>query len=198
MLRATGVPLGLMLFACSAWAQSDARPASFTPAGTSWPAKRSELPALTLPGAKRPAELPAALVEQRRRFDPHAVEVKADARHWQLWAGPTLLKDFGDQREAAFQARRLIADLNLNERGTIGTPDTVLEYWLADGQPPRSSPSIPRGCGRKKSTTPGVSGTRGRFCTISVLTNRMRSWRSPWSRGMASMKSDSSAGRRRP
>lgn len=82
---------------------------------------------LTLP---KPAE-PALM-----KFDPHATEVRLQSRRWQLWSGKTLLKDFGDNRDAAFQARRLIAELKLDSRGTVGTPEPVMEFWLAGGVAP--------------------------------------------------------------
>src|SRR5262245_12760424 len=70
------------------------------------------------------------------KFDPYAVEVRHDGRHWQLWSGQTKLREFGENRSAAYEARKLIADLRLTERGAIGTPEPVMEYWLSGGQPP--------------------------------------------------------------
>jgi hypothetical protein len=62
--------------------------------------------------------------------------VRHDGRHWQLWSGQTKLRDFGENRNAAYDARKLIAELRLTERGAIGTPEPVMEYWLSGGQPP--------------------------------------------------------------
>src|SRR5436305_98652 len=70
------------------------------------------------------------------KFDPFAVEVRHEGRHWQLWSGQTKLRDFGENRNAAYDARKLVAELRLTERGAIGTPEAVMEYWLSGGQPP--------------------------------------------------------------
>ena len=70
------------------------------------------------------------------KFDPYGAEVRMEGRRWQLWSGRTMLKDFGDNRNAAYEARRLVAELKLTERGAIGTPTPVMEYWLSDGQAP--------------------------------------------------------------
>ena len=37
----------------------------------------------------------------------------------------------------ARQALRLIRELHLTQRGTVGGPDPIMEYWLADGQAPQ-------------------------------------------------------------
>jgi hypothetical protein len=75
-------------------------------------------------------------------FDPNALELIRNEGRWALTAGGTVLKEFGRREEEARQAWHLIRELRLNQRGTIGTPQPVLEYWLSDGQPPRW---LPRG-----------------------------------------------------
>jgi hypothetical protein len=55
---------------------------------------------------------------------------------WQLIAGVHLLKDFGRREAEARQALRLIGQLGLNQRGTVGNPQPVMEYWLANGCAP--------------------------------------------------------------
>ncbi len=95
---------------------------------------------------QRPAKLPAELLRPPEiepkpnyrvtKFDPHAVDIRYDGTRWQLRAGKILLKDFGEYRDRAFEARRLVAELNLSEHVVIGTPEPVMEYWLANGQTP--------------------------------------------------------------
>jgi hypothetical protein len=75
-------------------------------------------------------------------FDPNALELTRTDGRWALVAAGTVLKEFGRREEDARQAWHLIRELRLNQRGTIGTPQSVLEYWLSDGQPPRW---LPRG-----------------------------------------------------
>src|SRR5438046_2559711 len=83
-----------------------------------------------------PDKLPAVL-ENRISFSPDSIEVKQNNFRWQIWAGKTLVKDFAENRDNAYEARRLIADLKLTERNVIGTPDPVMEYWLTgDAAPP--------------------------------------------------------------
>src|SRR5439155_21161021 len=74
--------------------------------------------------------------EKLTKFDPNSVDVRREGRRWQLWADRTMLKDFGENRGDAFEARRLVADLKLSEHGGVGTPDPVMEYWLAAGHAP--------------------------------------------------------------
>lgn len=133
---------GLALLASIAAAQTPIEPRGIGSAAA--PMK----PATTLPPppSGAPAKLPSELLHapiaelkpniRTTKFDAHAVEVRRNGAHWQLWSGKTLLKDFGEYRDRAFEARRLVAELNLTERATIGTPEPVMEYWLSDGQSP--------------------------------------------------------------
>jgi hypothetical protein len=73
-------------------------------------------------------------------------------RHWQLLAGEQVLKDFGLREADARQALRLIQELHLNQYGSVGGPNPVMEYWLADGHAPRGPaaglrplPLVPQG-----------------------------------------------------
>jgi hypothetical protein len=76
-------------------------------------------------------------------FDPDSLELSWKDGHWSLMAAGVVLKDFGRrEEEQARQAWHLIRELRLNQRGTVGAPRPVLEYWLADGRPP---PYLPRG-----------------------------------------------------
>ena len=131
------IPFCILAFAASpAFAQpSPVRPASFSP-----PSDFTARP--QLPGAA-PGILPATLTENRIRFSPQSIELKQDGSRWQIWSGTTLVKDFGESRDGACEARRLIADLQLTERAAIGTPVPVMEYWLANGEAP-ARPSLAR------------------------------------------------------
>jgi hypothetical protein len=76
------------------------------------------------------------LVENLVHFDDRIVELQWHEGHWQLWAGPELIKDFGPRQAEARQALSLVRELHLTERGTVGTPRTIMEYWLSDGRAP--------------------------------------------------------------
>lgn len=149
--------LGVVTTATCSWAaaQSPLRPQEPLPPRAPTKALTSP-PSLSRPPAvsqSPPARLPDSLVQtepplsvERTKFtplDPQAVEVRRHGRSWELWSGKSRLKDFGDDRQAAFQARRLIAELRLTEYAAIGTNGTVLEVWLSDGQPP-SLPTFSR------------------------------------------------------
>jgi len=91
-----------------------------------------------LPGSPSavPATLPPEITESLVHFEPTSVEVRQDRRHWQLWTGKSMLKDFGERGDQAWEARKLIVNMNLTEHGAIGTPEPVMEYWLSHGQSP--------------------------------------------------------------
>ena len=95
-------------------------------------------PRPSLPGVSSaaPATLPAEVTESLIHFEPTSIEVRKERQHWQLWTGRTMLKDFGDKREQAWEARKLIVNMGLTERGSVGTPEPVMEYWLSHGQSP--------------------------------------------------------------
>jgi hypothetical protein len=95
---------------------------------------------------------PTAGAEKIQTFDPHTVHLGWVGRHWQVLAGDTLLKDFGPRESDARQAVRVIQELHLNQHGTVGGPNPVMEYWLADGHAPsspagglRALPLVPQG-----------------------------------------------------
>ena len=72
-------------------------------------------------------------------FDWRGIELLPAETGWQLRAADVVLKEF--QREAdAREALRLVKDLQLTQRGVIGTPQPVLEYWLSDGHAPTALP----------------------------------------------------------
>ncbi len=146
---------GAALLAPIAQAQVPIENRGVGPATPASPAVQQSRAATSLPGAPLdpPGKLPVEVlrpklldikpVDRITKFDPHAVEVRRDGQRWQLWSGKTMLKDFGDYRDRAFEARRLVAELKLTERGAIGSPEPVMEYWLADGQAP-PLPSLAR------------------------------------------------------
>lgn len=83
------------------------------------------------------AQAPAPSPDNLSRFDYHHVELRRQDDRWQLVANGRPLKDFGRREADARQALRLIHDLRLTQHGTIGSPQPVIEYWLADGAAPR-------------------------------------------------------------
>jgi hypothetical protein len=76
-------------------------------------------------------------VEQRKRFDYRIATLDWDGKRWELRAGTVHLKDFARESEAR-EALRILRDLRLTERGTVGTPEPILEYWLSDGAAPQA------------------------------------------------------------
>ncbi len=70
-------------------------------------------------------------------FDNLRVDLSWANNHWQLKSGDVVLKDFGRRELEAHQALRLIRELHLTQRGTIGSPNPVMEYWLCGGRAPQ-------------------------------------------------------------
>ncbi len=97
-------------------------PARTSPAAEAPPARESS--------PSKPAETPPAAP---LAFDTGSLRVRRETGRWQLWAGATLLKDFGPAERDAFDALQTLRDLRVNSRGAVGG---VFEYWLADGQAP--------------------------------------------------------------
>jgi hypothetical protein len=91
-----------------------------------------------LPQSAPPAPLPEDLDphENLVTFDPGAAQVLWRDHHWLVVIGEKVLKDFGRHEAEARQALRLIQELHLSQRGTVGSPSPVMEYWLAEGQGP--------------------------------------------------------------
>lgn len=69
-------------------------------------------------------------------FDHRFAELRWQSDHWQLVSGRQLIKDFDNRQLEAEEAVRIIRELRLNQRGTIGVPRPVMEYWLSDGHAP--------------------------------------------------------------
>jgi len=95
---------------------------------------------ITAPGAKKsaPAKPDAQPAPNLTvvKFDPRDTSVRMVDRRWQLWSGKQMLKDFGGNHAHALEARRLVAELQLTEHASLGAPESVMEYWLSNGQPP--------------------------------------------------------------
>jgi hypothetical protein len=102
------------------------------------PAASSPAPARLPDSITKPQETNSIRIDRPKfmTIDPNVVEVRRNGKSWELWAGKTRLKDFGDDRRAAYEARRLIAELQLTEYAAIGTHATVMEVWLSNGQAP--------------------------------------------------------------
>lgn len=101
------------------------------------PGLRPGYPGLTIKHVNEsPAPAADTAGEQLTKFRPDETVVRLRDNRWQLWSGPTMLKDFGAKRDDAYEARRLVADMNLTERGYVGAPQPVMEYWLSEGKAP--------------------------------------------------------------
>src|SRR5262245_5963015 len=92
------------------------------------------LQAQTVPPVTPPA--PRGPVETLVTFDPGRTEMRFDLGKRQIWAGDVFLRDCGTDEAAAREALRLIRLLRLTQRGVIGAPQPIMEYWLAEGEPP--------------------------------------------------------------
>jgi hypothetical protein len=84
---------------------------------------------------------PASAPERVVAFDAERAALDWAGGDWHLVADGATLKDFGRRESEGRQALRLIRELRLNQRGTIGGPTPSLEYWLSDGQAPARPPS---------------------------------------------------------
>lgn len=69
-------------------------------------------------------------------FDPAKLELLWQDHRWLLVSENQIIKDFGRHEADARAALRIIRDLGLNQHGTLGSPEPILEYWLADGHAP--------------------------------------------------------------
>jgi hypothetical protein len=139
MNRRTLVLVGALLAGRPAAAQS---PTRFAPAPPNlFPTQPAPLPALPPASPVAPsAAMPAAdsdPAEDLVSFDGIAARLEWVDQRWQVVAGGKVLKDFGRRESEARRALRLIQDLGLTQRGTVGRPAPVMEYWLASGRGPQ-------------------------------------------------------------
>jgi hypothetical protein len=91
------------------------------------------LPAVTPGPAPATAAASAASLQQ---FDYRSAQVRWRDGRWELEAGGVWLKDFGQREHDAREALRVMQMLRLTQRGTVGAPAPIMEYWLADGMAP--------------------------------------------------------------
>jgi hypothetical protein len=121
MVRPFTTLLGTLLLACPSEAQH--------------PAPMPQCAALPALAHVPPAE-DAPLEEQLTSFDYHLARLAWNDHRWQVMAGEQVIKDCGRREAEARQALRLIQDLGLTQRGAVGAPAPVMEYWLASGRAP--------------------------------------------------------------
>jgi hypothetical protein len=84
-----------------------------------------------------PIYSPASVKENLSTFTSWDAEIRKVDSQWELWAGRVKIKDLGNRETDAREALRLIRMFNLNQRGTVGKPLPVMEYWLSDGRAPQ-------------------------------------------------------------
>src|SRR5262245_50203553 len=70
-------------------------------------------PPPTKPASPNAAAPPAILDEELSHFDERLVDLHWNGGRYQLWAGPTLLKDFGRREADGRQALTLVRELHL-------------------------------------------------------------------------------------
>jgi hypothetical protein len=87
-----------------------------------------------LPGSSK-----TEVVEQLKTFDPKQAQVQWADNRWFLRSGQVWIKDFGRRESEAREALRVIQTLHLTQLGTVGTPRSVMEYWLNNGRAPQGS-----------------------------------------------------------
>jgi hypothetical protein len=77
--------------------------------------------------------------EELLTLDPTKVEIRWQNNRWQLLSGGVLIKDLGSREADAREALHLIQEMHFTQRGTVGKPQPIMEYWLSDGQPPQGT-----------------------------------------------------------
>ncbi len=136
-MRARKLVLIVSLLAAGLAAAQSSHPS----ATVSPPASTTRTPPLAgLSSAAPPAPTTAPEpppVEDLTSFEGATARLEWVDRRWQLMAGDRVLKDFGRRESEARQALRLIQSLGLTQRGTVGRPTPVMEYWLAAGAGPQ-------------------------------------------------------------
>jgi hypothetical protein len=143
-MRRTASAAGL-LWAGLAFAQGPApvQPASYTGPAAAKPFAGSLTPDRPAPGllpevsAKPLGQMAAAATEHTIAFDPAQVQLYRHQGRWQLRAGDQLVKDVGGDETTAREALRIVRELRLAQRTTIGT-EPPFEYWLPRGGVPTS------------------------------------------------------------
>lgn len=85
-----------------------------------------------------PPSPPQRRTQQLRQFDPQSTRLHWVNNRWVLRSGDTFLKDFGQRYQDGREALRVIQRLKLSQRGAIGNPLPIMEFWLADGKAPKT------------------------------------------------------------
>ncbi|MBY0523905.1 MAG: hypothetical protein K2R98_10935 [Gemmataceae bacterium] len=74
--------------------------------------------------------------EPLMQFDGNRAEVRLMDGRWYLLASGVRIKDLGSSETDARQVLDAIRTLRLNQLGTIGQPQPIMEYWLSSGRAP--------------------------------------------------------------
>jgi hypothetical protein len=83
-----------------------------------------------------PHPLVETLKENLLTFDPRQTDLIWQDGRWLLMADSVLLKDFGRHEVEGRAALSFVRQQGLNQKGSIGSPRPIMEYWLADGRAP--------------------------------------------------------------
>lgn len=70
-------------------------------------------------------------------FSSSQTEIRKVDGHWELWSGSIKIKSLGNREGDAREVLRLLRAFNLNQRGTVGQPQAIMEYWLSNGRAPQ-------------------------------------------------------------
>jgi hypothetical protein len=109
---------------------------SMTPPAPITTAPTGPNPGLNTPGFSPTAPAP---IETTTAFNGEQAELTwRDGRH-QLVAGNAFLKDFGRSDAEGREVLRVVRELHLNTRVTIGSPQPIMEYWLCNGVAPHGN-----------------------------------------------------------
>jgi hypothetical protein len=104
------------------------------------PAELAQLAPVPATPASQPAGNTLPRPENLQTFTPQALQLGRENGHWVLTAFGQIMKDFGRRGEEGREVLRLIQQMGLNQRATLGVTHVVMEYWLRDGKPPASMP----------------------------------------------------------
>ncbi|HVK16635.1 MAG TPA: hypothetical protein VM533_06775 [Fimbriiglobus sp.] len=110
-------------------------PPNFNPA----PPQQPTEPEGPFPQPDPSVQLP--LREDLRPIDHPTVTIRQQSESWQLWAGRSLMRDFGPNRVAAEEALRTVRELRPTEWATVGAARPVVDYALTNGKPATWAPN---------------------------------------------------------
>lgn len=72
-------------------------------------------------------------------FNPNTIEVKHIKGHWKIVDGSHWMFDFGNKRNEAERALRIIKHYRMNQSCFVGRPDPSFQYMLVSGRAPVGS-----------------------------------------------------------